>query len=482
MQIAVGTIIAGKYQLERPLARGGMGSVWVARHVKLGTSLAVKFLDARFATTPAFIDRFEREARAAATLQSPNVVHVQDYGVEDDTPYLVMELLRGEDLSARLARVGRLSLQETSRILHQIGKALRKAHEAGIVHRDLKPANLFITSVDEEEIVKVLDFGIAKETQGAIGEATKTGETMGSPHYMSPEQARADKGIDHRSDLWSMGVILYRMVTGVLPFQGEVIGAVLSRILVEPVPPVADSAPDLPGAVLDKFFARALAKSKEQRFQSIRELVDAFLAISGAVPLTTSGQAWLVTTTATLPTPDADNQATIPLASSKAPGQAQESSPRTITTASMARDAVPRPRRGISAWWIAGALVLAGAASLLLWSGFVPRGGSSASQPPPAAVTSPTAGSTEILDSPRPTSEPSANASASSSSGTDTPVGGPLPIGSTSASPTSTATVTAIVTAPPTSSVTGGRPPTPSQRKGNTGSPAPAETPSGWGF
>ena len=298
MQVVVGAVIAGKYQLETPLARGGMGSVWVARHVKLGSRLAVKFLDPRFAASPAFIERFEREARAAAALQSPNVVHVQDYGVEDDTPYLVMELLQGEDLGQRLSRLGRLSLPETARILMQVGKALRKAHEGGIVHRDLKPANLFLMRADDDEVVKVLDFGIAKEV-ASVGEATKTGEVMGSPHYMSPEQARADKGVDHRADVWALGVILYRAVTGALPFPGDVLGAVLSRILVDPVPPVGSVAPDLP-ASLDGFFAKAMAKSKEHRFQSVREMVDAFVGIAG-LPMSTSGPSALGASSAGFP-------------------------------------------------------------------------------------------------------------------------------------------------------------------------------------
>ncbi|MEZ4306623.1 MAG: serine/threonine-protein kinase [Polyangiaceae bacterium] len=280
MRIATGVIIAGKYELESPLARGGMGAVWVARHTKLGSRLAVKFLDPSFAATPSFIDRFEREARAAATLQSPHVVNVQDYGVEHDTPYLVMELLQGEDLEKRIRRAGRLSLQETASILVQLSRAMRKAHDAGIVHRDLKPANLFLVRLDDDEILKVLDFGIAKETANPVGPETKTGEVMGSPHYMSPEQARADKGLDHRADLWAIGVILYRMVTGAFPFHGEGLAAILSRILVDPVPPVATVAPDLPRS-LDLFFARALAKDKEQRFSSMRDMELAFLEAAG---------------------------------------------------------------------------------------------------------------------------------------------------------------------------------------------------------
>lgn len=279
MEPESGVVIAGKYQLDAPIARGGMGMVWSARHIKLGSRIAVKFVDPHFAKTPTFLARFEREARAAALIDSPHVVHVQDFGIEDGTPYLVMELLTGEDLGARLRRVRRIPFADTARILAQAGHALRRAHEAGIIHRDLKPANLFLAQVYEQEVVKVLDFGIAKETASPVGETTTTGEVIGSPHYMGPEQARADKDIDHRSDLWSVGVLLYRMLTGVLPFPGDVMGAILAKVFVDPPPPVASVAPDLPPA-LDDFFAKALAKRKEDRFQTIDELVAAFWAIA----------------------------------------------------------------------------------------------------------------------------------------------------------------------------------------------------------
>src|SRR5690349_2833668 len=145
-----GRIIAGKYRLERTLARGGMGSVWMARHVHLDMLVAIKFMDAAATASNDAMARFEREAKAAAQIQSPHVVHVHDYGMEGSTPYLVMELLQGEDLGARLRREKRLSLIEVSHILTQVSKALRKAHEAGLIHRDLKPANIFLARTDDD--------------------------------------------------------------------------------------------------------------------------------------------------------------------------------------------------------------------------------------------------------------------------------------------------------------------------------------------
>ncbi|WP_437521116.1 protein kinase [Sorangium sp. So ce726] len=289
MDVEPGTIVGDKYRLEGPLSRGGMGSVWLARHLQLGAPAAIKFMDPEHAASPEFRARFYREARTAANLDSPHVVSVQDYGIWGTVPYLVMELLRGEDLSRRLRRVRRISLTEAARIAIQTGKALRRAHESGLVHRDLKPGNLFLSRVDEdEEIVKVLDFGIAKQLTGKLltDETTRTGELLGSPFYMSPEQARGDRNLDARSDLWSLGVILFRAVTGKLPFEGDVLGAVLSRILVEPIPLATHLAPDVP-ADLDGFFLRALSRDRAQRFQSAQEMVHAFVVAAGdpGIPL-----------------------------------------------------------------------------------------------------------------------------------------------------------------------------------------------------
>ncbi|MFO0761083.1 MAG: protein kinase [Byssovorax sp.] len=280
MKLAPGVTIAGRYRLERRLAVGGMGSLWVARHAQLDVEVAIKFIDPKQAGSAVARQRFEREAKAAATLRNAHVVHVQDYGVDGDLPYLVMELLHGEDLGRRLDREKRLSLQAAAKILHQTARGLRKAHEAGVVHRDLKPANIFLARTDEdEEVVKILDFGIAKETGAVlVGEGTKTGELMGSPHYMSPEQVRGSKDLDHRSDLWSLGVILFRAVTGRLPFASQVLGAVIAHILADPIPRASEVAPDLPSA-LDGFFLRAFSRDKTQRFQSAREMSEAFTAI-----------------------------------------------------------------------------------------------------------------------------------------------------------------------------------------------------------
>jgi len=283
MKLASGAVIAGKYRLEKRLAIGGMGELWTGQHIQLDVHVAIKFMDPNHAGSALARQRFEREAKMVASLKSAHVVHVQDYGVEDDRPYIVMELLQGEDMSKRLKRERRLSLAVTSTILMQIARGLRRAHEAGLIHRDLKPPNIFMArGEDEEEVVKILDFGIAKDTmEPALGEGTKTGELMGSPHFMSPEQIRGSKDIDHRSDLWSLGVILFRTVTGSLPFKGEAIGAVIAQILADPIPVPSALNPSLSPAV-DAYFMRAFSRDRETRFQSAREMAEVFAALARA--------------------------------------------------------------------------------------------------------------------------------------------------------------------------------------------------------
>jgi serine/threonine protein kinase len=274
-----GVLIAAGYRLERPLARGGMGSVWVARHLRLDVDVAIKFMTPEYAASAEARARFEREAKASAQLRSPHVVQVHDYGVESETPYIVMELLEGEDLDTRLKRAGRLSLPDTWFVLDIVCRALARAHEVGLVHRDLKPGNIFLARRAGEETVKVLDFGIAKSMDPMLaGKATKTGTLLGSPFYMSPEQMRRSRLVDHRSDLWAIGVIVYRCVVGRLPFSGEELVDVLVEVCTEPIPPPSHFAPDLPPAI-DRFIERALARDMNQRFQSAGELADAFSAI-----------------------------------------------------------------------------------------------------------------------------------------------------------------------------------------------------------
>jgi eukaryotic-like serine/threonine-protein kinase len=255
-----------------------MGAVWVARHLDLDLPVALKFIAGGVSATSRA--RFEREAKAAAQLRSQHVVQILDYGVDDETPYLAMELLVGEDLRERLARRGRLSLQEVSTLAWQVAKGIGLAHDAGIVHRDLKPGNVFLARVGDEEIVKILDFGVAKETtQTLVDESTTSGLLVGSPHYMSPEQARGAR-IDHRADLWSLGVLWFTALTGYRPFAGSNLGDVIVRICMDQLPPATKLVAELPPAI-DGFFARALSRNPDGRFESARAMAEALATIAG---------------------------------------------------------------------------------------------------------------------------------------------------------------------------------------------------------
>ncbi|MEZ4297653.1 MAG: protein kinase [Polyangiaceae bacterium] len=276
IDIAVGAVLVGRYRLDRELAEGGMGAVWIAHDTRLDVQVAVKLMSGALASSSAARARFEREAKSAARLGSPHVVRVYDHGVFNNVPFLVMELLSGEDLGSRLSHVGTPAWTLARKLCSEACKALSLAHEAGVVHRDLKPSNLFLSRIGDDEMVKVLDFGIAKVKSGAANvRATAPGILLGSPSYMSPEQARSEPGLDHRSDLWSLAVILFECLTGRLPFEGEDMGEVILAICAGPIPKPTDLSPAL-GPAVDAFFKRALSRLPEERFQTAREMAAAF--------------------------------------------------------------------------------------------------------------------------------------------------------------------------------------------------------------
>ncbi|HEY1694646.1 MAG TPA: serine/threonine-protein kinase [Polyangiaceae bacterium] len=280
-------LVAGKYEVLRLIGRGGMGAVWEGRHTSLGTHVAIKFIDQEYADSTEARSRFDTEARAAATLQSKHAIQIFDHGVTDDgRPYMVMELLTGEPLDERIERLGRISIEETARILAQVCRALQRAHDASIIHRDLKPENIFLVRSpdDDEEIAKVLDFGIAKikapPGEQGLTSSTKTGAVLGTPYYMAPEQARGLRTIDTRADLWSLGVIAYKCVTGVLPFEGESVGDLLVKICTAPAPVPSLTVPGLPHA-FDVWFARTMEREPARRFATATELADGITLAAG---------------------------------------------------------------------------------------------------------------------------------------------------------------------------------------------------------
>jgi serine/threonine protein kinase len=272
VELSAGLVVADRFRLVRLLGQGGMGAVWLAQHTGLDVPCAVKFIHEQAARSPEIRARFEREAKAAAQLRSPHVVQILDHGVWEGTPYIAMEFLEGEDLGQRLQRCGRLPPPETLAVTTQIGRALSKAHAAGLIHRDLKPSNVFMVRDDDREIAKVLDFGVAKMKETGLDGSTRTGAILGTPFYMSPEQARGSKSIDHRADLWALAVLVYQCLLGKLPFMGEALGDLFVKIIVEP-PPVPSQHGAVP-AGFDAWWARATARDPNQRFQNAKELAD----------------------------------------------------------------------------------------------------------------------------------------------------------------------------------------------------------------
>ena len=211
-----GTVVAGRYRVEREIGRGGMAQVYEARHTDIGKAVAVKVLAAEFTSSPVVVERFLREARAAAAVHSPYICDVYDSGkLDDGRPFLVMELLKGESLYERMVRVRQFDAETTARIVSHVARGLMKAHAAQIVHRDLKPENIFLTTDEEGDLrAKVLDFGLAKfyaptNDGGAQARLTREGAIFGTPAYMSPEQVQGQGTVDHRADLWALGCIAY---------------------------------------------------------------------------------------------------------------------------------------------------------------------------------------------------------------------------------------------------------------------------------
>lgn len=275
-----GRVIADRYALESVLGRGGMAVVWRAEHTRLRSPVAVKLLADAVAEQPDAVPRFLREAQACAAVRGPNIVQILDFGVEDGTPYIAMELLDGETLRDRLERVGRLAPTDVMHVFEPIAKAVGRAHKHGIVHRDLKPSNIHLCRVDDEdaEAVKVLDFGIAKVTEGmSVGELTLTGQVLGTVAYMSPEQARGRMDLDHRSDLWSLGIIAYQCLVGALPYPDGNAIEVRLAICSGAMPTPSDVAPSIPKA-FDGWFAKATRRSPDERFQATNQMVEALRA------------------------------------------------------------------------------------------------------------------------------------------------------------------------------------------------------------
>ncbi|HEY4013446.1 MAG TPA: serine/threonine-protein kinase [Polyangiaceae bacterium] len=291
-KIGTGTVLIGKYRVNRELGRGGMAAVYEAEHVHIGKRVAIKVLAAELASSTIVIERFFREARAAASVKSPYIVEVYDSGrLEDGRPFIAMELLEGESLYDRMARVRLIDAASTVRIIGQVSKGLAKAHAAGIVHRDLKPENIHLCKgEDGEEIAKILDFGLAKfyapvQADEKTARLTREGAVFGTPAYMSPEQVKGQGTVDHRSDLWALGCMAFECVTGRPVWNTEQgVAMTFAAIAAAQIPAPSRIRPDLPPS-FDVWFARALDRDPDKRFQTAKELADDLAIALGTPPI-----------------------------------------------------------------------------------------------------------------------------------------------------------------------------------------------------
>ena len=285
----IGRVLEGRYKIAEQIGAGGMGTVYAGVHTGTGRRVAIKVISQDLAHVGEnAVRRFRREARTAGTIETKHIVEIIDVSTDPETgaPYMVMEMMSGEDVKELAKRVGPLPWKTALAITIQACRGLEKAHESGVIHRDIKPANLFLDQREGEVVtVKVLDFGVAKIKEEDVRQSssgydiTKTGTMLGSPLYMSPEQARGLRDIDHRSDLWSVGVVLYRMLAGRAPFQdAESLGDLIVSICSAQTPPLQDFAPWVPRDIAAIVHA-CLVADRSRRFASARDMIEALLSV-----------------------------------------------------------------------------------------------------------------------------------------------------------------------------------------------------------
>lgn len=405
--VAIGEVLAGKYRIDRVLGQGGMGIVVAATHVHLRQKVAIKFL--LKGARGDVVARFLREARSAARLKSEHVARVLDVGeLPTGSPYMVMEYLEGSDLEGVLAQRGPLPIDEAVLHVLQACEAIAEAHAAGIVHRDLKPANLFLTQTpDGSGSVKVLDFGISKDTNEDPGEQaaslTRTTAVLGSPSYMAPEQMRSTRDADARADIWSLGVILYELLTGAVPFNAESFVELALKVISDEPPPPSSYRANLPPA-LEAAILRCIRKEPHERFASVTELA---LAIAPFGSPMAANYAERISRVQGGPTrTGASMLPVVPMAeggvgTTQALGAAPTGGTKTVKagtlSAGWAGGAPPKPR---SRTGLVVALGAVGVAVLVGGAAFALRSEEPAPQPPPAK-TSPRAAA-----KPQPTAQP----------------------------------------------------------------------------
>jgi serine/threonine protein kinase len=269
----IGKMIEGKYQIESIIGEGGMAVVYRANHVQMERTVVIKVMQGWLLSNKTSVERFERECKLTAKLNHPNIVIVYDVGtINDVQPYLVMEYIKGEPLSEKLRRNGPMPIKTVGNIIVQICRGLQEAHSVGIIHRDLKPENILLQEKsDRPDWVKIVDFGISHLAMGSK-RLTRTGKMIGTPEYIAPEQLR-DRAIDVRTDMYSLGIMMYEMLAGRVPFDGDTAESVLMKHLLEPPPPLLDFRDDIPDdSLISKIVYKSLEKNPDDRYQSATDL------------------------------------------------------------------------------------------------------------------------------------------------------------------------------------------------------------------
>ncbi|HEY5951519.1 MAG TPA: serine/threonine-protein kinase, partial [Kofleriaceae bacterium] len=372
----------GQYRVVRKIGEGGMGAVFLAEHTLIGRRAAIKVLLPELSQRREIVDRFFNEARATTSISDPGIVQVFDFGFHsDNSAYIVMEFLEGESLDGRLKRLGIMPVAEALRITRQAAGSLAAAHARNIVHRDLKPDNIFIVRDPEAmggERPKILDFGIAKLAADETNRMrTRTGMVMGTPVYMSPEQCRGAGKVDHRSDIYSLGCVLYHLIAGRPPFDYEGMGEIFSAHMNEPPPSVTNFVQGVPLGV-DELLQRALAKSADQRFQTMQELQSACDALLSR--LTAAGA---TSQTIALATPLSPGFRSVTPGGTSAPITQPGSTPTTLSAAvgQHTGAATSGGKRNLGLLAGIGLLAIGGAIALVVAT----RGGSSEDAGPKAA-------------------------------------------------------------------------------------------------
>jgi len=400
--VSAGDVVAEKYRVERLLGRGGMGYVVSARHLSLDELFAIKFLRRSAATDEDAVARFRREAKACAVLRNDHVARVFDVGLHNDEPFIVMEHLQGRDLGRTV-----VSAADACEYIIQACEGLAEAHALGIVHRDIKLPNLFLTkTASGAPLIKVLDFGVSKSGIAGQHDVTQTTTVLGSPKYMSPEQMTDPRDVDARSDVWSLGVCLYRLISGVAPFDAETIGRLCTMVLHEPPIPLQDLRPDLGIAPhVEAIVSVCLQKDRRNRFRNVAELA-ASLAPFTNDPISSADRAARIACVLGVPVPPAGYLPEQLLS------RFQTSSSSSLEGASGWAHNMVDARKQKQRGELVLALVAAGAALALLFVGVSvfatshqPAKSASSSEPPPpttAIFTTPPPTATVIAPPPPP--------------------------------------------------------------------------------